>query len=54
MDLSLNILEFLASTMERNLYLKEEKLWSAFKMLDREGNGKISAEALKDILGRKC
>lgn len=49
---TINYTEFLASTMERNLYLKEEKLWSAFKMFDREGNGKISAQELKDILGQ--
>lgn len=47
------ILEFIAATMERNVYLKEEKLWAAFKMFDKDGNGKISAQELKDILGSK-
>jgi calcium-dependent protein kinase len=39
--------------MEKNLYLKEEKLYLAFKMFDKDGNGKISAEELKDVLGSK-
>jgi Ca2+-binding EF-hand superfamily protein len=29
--------------MEKNVYLKEEKLWSCFKMFDKDGSGKISA-----------
>lgn len=39
--------------MERNLYLKEEKLYSAFRMFDKDGNGKISADELKEVLGSK-
>ncbi len=42
--------EFLAATMETNLYLKEEKLFMAFKMFDKDGNGKISAQELKEVL----
>ncbi len=37
--------------MERSVYLKEEKLWAAFKLFDKDGNGKISALELKDVLG---
>jgi calcium-dependent protein kinase len=43
--------EFLAATMEKNLYLKEEKLYLAFKMFDQDGNGKISPQELKEVLG---
>ena len=43
--------EFLAATMERSVYMKEEKLHTAFKMLDIDGNGKISKEELKETLG---
>lgn len=46
------LLEFLAATMERNVYLKEEKLFLAFKMFDKDGNGKISPQELKEALGR--
>ena len=45
--------EFLAATMEKNLYLKEEKLFSAFKMFDKDGDGKISSQGLKEVLGSK-
>jgi len=48
---TINYTEFIAATMERNLYLKEEKLWSCFKMFDKDGSGKISAAELKDVLG---
>eukprot|EP00331_Platyophrya_macrostoma_P033866 CAMPEP_0176441590 /NCGR_PEP_ID=MMETSP0127-20121128/21290_1 /TAXON_ID=938130 /ORGANISM="Platyophrya macrostoma, Strain WH" /LENGTH=469 /DNA_ID=CAMNT_0017826401 /DNA_START=25 /DNA_END=1434 /DNA_ORIENTATION=+ len=43
--------EFLAATMERNLYLKEERLYAAFKMFDKDGNGTISASELREVLG---
>ena len=44
-------IEFLAATMEKSLYMKEEKLHMAFKMLDLDGNGKISKDELKAVLG---
>jgi len=44
-------LEFIAASIERSLYLKEEKLWAAFRMFDKDGNGKISAAELKEALG---
>jgi len=33
--------------------MKEEKLYMTFKMFDSDGSGKISAEELKQILGRE-
>lgn len=33
--------------------MKEDKLHQAFKMLDIDGNGKISKEELKTILGKE-
>lgn len=44
-------LEFLAASIEKSIYMKEEKLFMAFKMFDIDGSGKISAEELKQILG---
>ena len=38
--------EFLAATMEKSIYMKEEKLFMAFKMFDLDGSGKISANEL--------
>ena len=37
--------------MEKSLYMKEEKLMMTFKMLDIDGNGKISKNELKTVLG---
>jgi len=48
---SINYTEFIAATMERSVYLKEEKLWACFKMFDKDGNGKISADELREVLG---
>ncbi len=45
--------EFLAATMEKGLYLKEEKLYAAFKLFDKNEDGLISAEELQDVLGSK-
>jgi calcium-dependent protein kinase len=49
-DGTVDYTEFIAATMQRNLYLKEEKLMAVFKMLDKDGNGKITAEDLKNVL----
>ena len=45
--------EFLAATLDRSVYLQEEKLWSAFLTFDRDGSGKISADELRQVLGRE-
>ena len=44
-------LEFLAVTMEKQTFLKEEKLFSAFKLFDKDNDGEITADELKDVLG---
>lgn len=43
--------EFLAATLDRKTYLKEDVCWSAFRVFDRNGDGKISQEELKMVLG---
>jgi len=48
---SINYTEFIAATMEQNMYLKEENLRNAFKMFDKDGSGKISIEEMKNALG---
>lgn len=48
---TINYTEFIAATMETSQYMKDEKLYMAFKMFDRDGSGKIDAKELKDILG---
>ena len=43
--------EFIAATIEKNVYLLEEKLIQAFKMFDLDGSGTISRSELKEVLG---
>ena len=40
-------------TMEKNTYLTEEKMYAAFKLFDKEADGMITAQELKDVLGSK-
>merc|ERR1711920_739253 len=43
--------EFLAATLDKRTYLKEDVCWSAFRVFDRNGDGKISQDELKAVLG---
>lgn len=47
----INYTEFIAATIEKNVYMKEDKLFSAFRMFDQDGSGKISADELRNVLG---
>jgi calcium-dependent protein kinase len=42
--------EFLAATMQKKIYLKEERLYEAFSMFDKDGCGKITKEELMEVL----
>jgi len=42
--------EFLAATLEKKSYDKEEVLWSAFRIFDTDGDGKITQAELKAVL----
>jgi len=33
------------------MYLKEEKIYQAFKMFDKDGNGRITPDEIKSVLG---
>jgi len=48
---SINYTEFIAATMSQSMYLKEEKIYQAFKMFDKDGNGRITPEEIKAVLG---
>jgi len=43
--------EFIAATMDKRLYMKEDICWAAFRVFDLDGNGKISQDELKQVLG---
>lgn len=37
--------------MEKNVYLREEKLYAAFKLFDKNNDGEITKDELKEVLG---
>jgi len=43
--------EFLAASVGRKEYLKDEVCWEAFRTFDTDGSGKISLDELKAMLG---
>ena len=45
--------EFLAATISEKTYLRKERLFEAFCMLDKDNNGKISKEELMEVLKLK-
>ncbi len=42
--------EFIAATIEKKRFLKEERLYEAFSMLDKDHTGKITKEGLMSVL----
>ncbi len=46
----INYTEFLAASIDQKIYLKEEKLYEAFKTFDKDGSGKISTQEIKNII----
>jgi calcium-dependent protein kinase len=48
---SINYTEFLAATIGANVFLQEERLHQAFQLFDKNGDGKISVEEIKSVLG---
>merc|ERR1719454_796369 len=43
--------EFLAATLDKKSYMQEDVCWQAFRVFDRNGDGKISKEELEAVLG---
>lgn len=42
--------EFLAATLDKKHYMQEDVCWAAFRVFDRNGDGKISQKELQDVL----
>jgi len=45
--------EFIAATMAQQTYMKKESMWSAFRTFDKDGDGKITLDELKSLLGER-
>lgn len=50
---SINYTEFIAATMSQKIYLREDKIHQAFKLFDKNGDGMITADEIKEVLGCK-
>lgn len=46
----INWTEFLAATIDKNVFLTENKLYEAFRMFDKDNSGKISKEEISQVL----
>jgi len=42
--------EFLAATLDKKVYMKEDVCWQAFRIFDRNGDGKIDKAEISNIL----
>lgn len=47
---SLDYTEFLAATIDQKLYMQRDACWSAFRVFDLDGDGKITREELGKVL----
>ena len=45
--------EFISSMLEESAYCKEEKLIEVFRLLDKDGSGKISKDEIKKALNNE-
>ncbi|KAJ1613347.1 calcium/calmodulin dependent protein kinase [Cryptosporidium canis] len=46
---SIDYTEFIAASLDRRQYSEEHVCWAAFKVLDQDGNGKITANELLNV-----
>merc|ERR1719453_2550854 len=42
--------EFLAATLDKKVYMAEDVCWQAFRIFDRDGNGRISKDEISLVL----
>jgi len=52
-DGEIDYTDFIAATMEKSIYMREERIRDAFNMFDRDGDGKITAEELMEVLDKE-
>jgi len=46
----INYTEFLAATLDERAYFQEDVCWAAFRLLDKNGDNKISKEELQEVV----
>lgn len=46
--------EFVSSLISKEIYFKEDKLRQAFRLFDQDGDGSITFEELRNIIGKEC
>jgi len=49
-----NYSEFIAATLDESVYLKEERMLSAFMAFDKDRSGRITLGELMEVLGKEC
>lgn len=47
----INLTEFVAATMNKSVYSKQQRLYQTFKMFDKNGDGFITADEIQEVLG---
>lgn len=47
---SINYTEFIAATIDQQIYLKNERLYEAFKSFDKDNSGKISIKEIGSVI----
>lgn len=51
---SISYTEFISALISKEIYFKETKLKQAFQLFDKDGDGKITFDELRNILGNEC
>ena len=51
---SISYTEFISALISKEIYFKETKLKQAFQLFDKDGDGKITFDELRSILGNEC
>ena len=51
---SISYTEFISALIGKEIYFKEAKMKQAFQLFDKDGDGRITFDELRAILGKQC